>query len=279
MQDWILILALALSGVARAEEAAEPPPEPPKHLLELGLGFGAGHSPDYPSSAQGRMHYVPFPVFYFHGKVLRSDREEGARARVVNKPRFGIDVSGSGSFPIKSGDNRAREGMPDLKWLGEFGPRAYVRLLDTRGYYWRTFLAARAAVTTDLSKWQGRGFVLAPGMGFEHKKLWRPEFTLYHKVSAEFASREYNDYFYSVDAGSVRPGRPEYKAVAGYLGTWFTNGFSVETRDLLFTTGVSFMFHDGSANRASPLFKNEFNYGFFIGMAYFFYHSEKPGHL
>lgn len=275
----LILFGFLFTELTVLADESDPPPAPPAHLLELGLGFGAGYSPDYPGAAQGRVHYVPFPIIYFHGKILRSDREDGARARVVNKPRFGIDVSGSGGFPIKSGDNRAREGMPDLEWLGEFGPRGYIRLLDRHGQFWRAFLAARAAFSTDLRKFRGRGFVLAPGMGFEHKKLWRPEISVFHKVSAEFATREYSEYFYSVDSASARPGRPQYDAVAGYLGTWFTNGLSFETKDFLLAAGVSLMFHDGSANRSSPLFRNEFNVGGFIGLAYFFYHSEKPGHL
>lgn len=278
MRHLVLIATVWLSIGVRADDSAELPPEPPKHLLELGVGFGGGYSPDYPAAEQGRIHYVPFPVLYFHGQILRSDREDGARARVVNKPRFGIDFSGSGNFPIKSSDNRAREGMPDLEWLLEMGPRGYIRLLDTRGQYWRVFLATRAALTTDLKKVRGRGFVFAPGMSFEHKKLWRPEISVFHKLSSEFATREYGDYFYSVDAASARVGRPEYNAVAGYLGSWFTNGMSFETRDFLFSTGFSLMFHDRAANRASPLFKNEFNFGVFVGLAYFFYHSETPGY-
>ncbi len=274
-----LIFIIAYSFSIWAHEGPLAPPNPPDHLWELGFGLGAGLSPDYPGSNQSRMHYVPFPTIYFHGKILRSDREEGARARVVNKPIFGIDVSGGGGFPIKSGDNRAREGMPDLEWLGEVGPRLWLRLHDSRGQLWRAFLAGRAALSSDLKRFTARGFVIAPGVGFEHKNIFGQKFSFFSKLSAEFATKDYNDYFYSVEAASVRAGRPEYHAVAGYLGTYLTHGLRYGSHDFNVVAGVSMMSHDGSANRESPLFKSEFNMAFFVGFAWFFYHSEKPGYL
>lgn len=269
-----------VSAPAAPEAALEEPVRlPPKHLLEIGIGGGAGYSPDYPGAEQGRMHYVPFPILYFHGKILRSDREDGARARVVHKPIFGIDVSGSGAFPIKSEENRLREGMPDLEWLGETGPRLWVRLADRRGQLWRAFLAGRAAFSTNMKRLKDRGQVLVPGIGFEHKHFLVQEVSHFAKLSVEFASQGYNDYFYSVAASDARPDRPEYHAKAGYVGTFATSGLTYETHDLLVSGGLSLMFHDGSANRFSPLFRNEFNFGIFFGMAYFFYHSKKEGYL
>lgn len=274
-----ILICVYAHGEEISSEAPTAPPDPPKHLLEMGLGFGAGHSPDYPGAGQSRFHFLPFPIFYFHGKIFRSDREDGARARVVNQPRFGIDVSGGGGFAIDSDDNTARRGMPDLEWLGEAGPRAYVRLYDKNKILWRAYVAGRGALSTDFKKFTPRGFVIAPGMGFEHKHVWRREFTHYAKITSEFATKDYNTYFYSVDRLYATAERPEYNAVAGYLGTYLTNGLSYETHDFLIATGLSLMFHGGSANRDSPLFKNEFNFGVFVGFAGLFYHSEAPGHL
>src|SRR5690606_12063214 len=89
-------------------------------LLELGIAGGTGYVPDYPASDQSRSRQLIFPVFYYHGKIFRSDRDDGARARLHEDPVFAVDVSGSGTFPTKSSENRAREGMDDLDWMGEF---------------------------------------------------------------------------------------------------------------------------------------------------------------
>ena len=97
----MVILGL-LAGPLWADE------EVPRPLLELGVAGGGGWLPDYPGSDQSHYHYLAFPVLYYHGKIFRSDRDDGARARVVNRPVLGIDVSGSGAFPVDSSDNRAR---------------------------------------------------------------------------------------------------------------------------------------------------------------------------
>ena len=44
------------------------------------------------------------------GRVLRSDDEDGSRARLLKNSIFALKLSASGSFPASSDDNRARAG-------------------------------------------------------------------------------------------------------------------------------------------------------------------------
>ncbi len=234
--------------------------------------------PDYPASDQSRSRQLIFPVFYYHGKIFRSDRDDGARARLHEDPVFAVDVSGSGTFPTKSSENRAREGMDDLDWMGEFGPRFYARIINRRGQLLRVYLVTRAAFTTDFQKYEGAGFVIGPGVSFEHKRFLVDELSFFTKLTLEYGSKEYQDYFYTVKPKDARPGREAYEAGPGYLGTWWTNGVTYEWSDYFISGGFGLVSHAGAANRASPLFRSELNYTLFLGLAWFFYESKTPGY-
>lgn len=266
------LLIVILGFFAAADEA-------PRPLLELGLGGGSGYSPDYPGADQSRFHHIAFPVFYYHGRIFRADREDGTRARVVNKPVWAVDVSGSGAFPIESKDNRAREGMDDLDWLGEFGPRLYVRLENTHDFVMRAYVLARGAFTTDFAFTKARGLVFGVGLSIEKKHFLKQELTLYSRITPQAATQEYHDYFYSVPDAYQTANREAYNAKAGYLGTWSSLGIAYESPRFLATTGVAFITTEGSANEASPLYKSDSNVAAFIGLAWFFYHSEERGYL
>ncbi len=241
--------------------------------------MGTGLLPDYPGSDQEHYHFAAFPIVFYHGQIFRADREDGARARVINKPIFGIDVSGSGSFPIESGSNRAREGMKSLGWLMEMGPRVYARLLDEKDQVWRLFAMARPAASIRAGRIYSRGLVMGVGAQFEHKRLWLRELSVYSKLTGEWASQEYNDYFYAVKPDYATPSRASYKAEAGYLGTWSSTGVSYEFSDFIVSTGFSAISTYGSANEKSSLFRDDLNWSVFVGLVWFFYHSEKPGYF
>lgn len=269
-----LLLASLFSLSLYADEVTIPRP-----LIEAGMGMGTTLTPDYPGSDQHHPHFAAFPVLFYHGKVLRSDREDGARARVVNRPVFGIDVSGSGSFPVETDDNEARSGMKSLGWLGEFGPRAFARLVDHQGQLWRMFVTVRGAVSARAGEVKQRGVVLASGLLFEHKRFLVPELSWFSRLSAQLASQEFNHYYYSVPDQFAGPERSAYDARAGYHGTWLTGGMSYEIGDIILSGGASLVSVHGSANSASPLMREDLNWSVFLGFAWFFYHSPEPGYF
>jgi outer membrane scaffolding protein for murein synthesis (MipA/OmpV family) len=275
---YLIFVAAVLLGGGRTF-ADEHLPSHPRPLLELGIGMGSTLTPDYPGSDQEHYHFAAFPVLFYHGKIFRSDRDDGARARVINKPVFGIDVSGSGSFPIDSDDNRARSGMKSLGWLGEVGPRAFARLLDNQGQLWRVFVTARPAVSARATEVKARGVAIASGMLFEHKRFLVPELSWFGRLSGQWGTQEFNDYYYSVPDQYATPERPSYNAKAGYYGTWLTGGVSYEFSDVIVSTGLSAISVAGSANRDSPLMRDDLNWSFFVGFAWFFYHSSEPGYF
>lgn len=276
----ILLTALSLSIFARADlvEAPEPPKYSHKPLVEVAVAGGLGYVPDYPASNQGRMRYLVFPSMFLRGKVLRNDDEDGSRARIFNDPRYALELSASGSFPVDSGDNRARFGMPDLEWLGEAGPRLFVSLYSDSKNSWRASFAVRVAASTDTKKIHYRGMTLTPAIAYDRKQVWGEYVYLSMRIAPQFATRELHSYFYSVSEADATADRPFYSARAGYMETWVSASLGYEKGRIGFYGGGAVDFHDGAANRTSPLFKERITYAGFAGFRYFFYKSEAPGY-
>jgi outer membrane scaffolding protein for murein synthesis (MipA/OmpV family) len=126
---------------------------------------------------------------------------------------------------------------------------------------------------------EDRGIVIGTGLLFEHKNFLVPGLSYFSRLSAQWASQEFNAYYYDVPDEFAGPGRPAYDSRAGYHGTWLTGGMSYEFGDFIVSGGLSAISVHGSANRASPLMRDELNWSFFLGFAWFLYHSEQPGYF
>jgi outer membrane protein len=109
-------LALAAALLPLQGQAAVDRP-----LWELGAGAGVLHLPHYRGSDQSTTWLLPVPYVAYRGEIFKADRD-GARAVLLDAQRFDVDISASASAPTRSRDNRAREGMRDLKPTVEIGP-------------------------------------------------------------------------------------------------------------------------------------------------------------
>lgn len=250
-----------------------------KPLIEAGISGGAGYVPDYPAAQQGRMRFLVFPVFHLRGRVLRSDDEDGSRARLLKSSIFALELSASGSFPASSDDNRARAGMDDLQWLGELGPRLFANILNEGPASLRTSLSLRGAFSTDFGSGYFRGFTLTPGLAFDHRRFGLEFLTLIARLSAQWASVEMQEYFYGVPDRDVLPSRRAYEANSGYMGTTLTSALMYEPGAYGIFIGSSITFHDGAANESSPLFRERMNYAGFVGFRWYFFKSNSLGYL
>jgi MipA family protein len=211
-----VLLALVAATAATALQAREEP------LWEAGLGVAALHFPDYRGSDHSRTYALPAPYFVYRGEILRADRH-GLRGVFFDSDRLDLNLSVGASLPVRSSENRAREGMPDLKPSVEVGPALDVNLwrhedrrtkLDLR-------LPLRAAVTIESDpRYIGWQFfphlnvdVNAPGgmQGWNLGLLAGPVFT----------DKRHNRYFYEVRPEHATIGRPTFHSEGGYAGTQF----------------------------------------------------------
>ena len=106
------MLCALLSGAAPPSIAQEKD----LPLWEVGGGATYLRVPDYRGSEDVRNYVLPIPWFVYRGEIFRADRD-GARARLFDSERVKVNLSVSGSVPVDSDRNRAREGMEDLSPL------------------------------------------------------------------------------------------------------------------------------------------------------------------
>src|ERR1043165_1683396 len=118
------VMALALCALPALAE--------PKPKWELGLGATALTMPDYRGSDERRGYLFPVPYFVYRGESVRVDRQ-GLRGIFFESDRVELDFSLSGTPPVDSSRNQARQGMPDLDPTLEIGPLVKATLWRAAG--------------------------------------------------------------------------------------------------------------------------------------------------
>lgn len=241
----LLFLALAACTLAHGRE------EP---LWEAGIGVAGLHFPDYRGSDRSRTYALPAPYFVYRGEILRADRH-GLRGVFFDSDRLDLNLSVGASLPVRSSENRAREGLPDLRPSVEFGPALDVNLwrhedrrtkLDLR-------LPLRAAVTVESDpRYIGWQFfphlnvdVNSPGglAGWNLGMLAGPVFT----------DKRHNRYFYEVSSAHATASRPAYSPGGGYAGMQFIVALSKRFPKFWAGGFVRYDTLKGAAFEASPL--------------------------
>jgi outer membrane protein len=212
-----IVLCALLSGAAPPSIAQEKD----LPLWEVGGGATFLRVPDYRGSEDVRNYVLPIPWFVYRGEIFRADRD-GARARLFDSERVKVNLSVSGSVPVDSDRNRAREGMEDLSPLFEIGPVVNVHLwrTDDRRAALDLRLPVRAAFTFRDGV-RNVGYVFGPLINLDLR--W-PSATALDRwnlgllVEVPFTDRRLNGYFYDVPAANATATRPEYRASGGYGG-------------------------------------------------------------
>ncbi|MEI7972877.1 MAG: MipA/OmpV family protein [Bdellovibrio sp.] len=245
-------------------------------LYELGAGFTATYGPDYPSSDEQRPKSLPFPYVVYRGPIFKSDRERGTRAEIISDPIHVLDFSFGGSFPAPSDSNKARQGMKDLDWILELGPRYSIRLAGNPNHHMtRLQIALRSLFTTDIRSFSDRGWIFEPQISqlifFGTKKFWR----LYAKVSTIWLDQRSANLYFEVEPKYQTAVRSAYTASSGYLGTSleYSLTFSSSPR-FKWVVGQEWLNLSNSANQQSPLFKTNQALMHFTALIWTLYESE-----
>lgn len=247
-------------------------------VFELGIAGGGGWLPAYPASDQNQWRGLAVPYFIYRGSIFRAD-DQGLRARASLADGIELSVSASGGVNASSDDVTARQGMPDLEWVGEIGPTLRFTLwrgedeanprrivLDT---------PVRAVFSTDWASVSFRGFTFAPDIAYEHVNFLSPFARLRLSAGVVFGTDRYMDYFYQVDPEYARPGRAAYNAQGGYLGSRLSVSYRLPISERLsVVAGGRIENFSGATNADSPLFRNEWNVSVVAGFAFSFWQSE-----
>ncbi len=247
-----------------------------KPLYEFGAAMGMGYVRDYPGADQGRWRYIGVPSFIYRGHILRND-QRGTRARFFKNEKLDLDLSFGASFPANSKDNKAREGMDDLDWLAEVGPRINIKLLQTSTQTLRLELPIRFVFSTDFAFTQQRGQRFYPQIDLDQRI--DDEYRLNLSFKMNWATEDLTDYFYQVEQKDVTLDRPEFDAKSGYVGSAVSLSLFYNDGRLLYGAGSRYSRFDGSTNQNSPLFKDKEALTVFFFFNYFFYQSKEKGSI
>ncbi|MET0320417.1 MAG: MipA/OmpV family protein [Duganella sp.] len=251
---WAAWLALAAPAVHAQQQ--DPAPAPGLPLWEIGLFGGAASTPAYPGSDDRSTRALVLPMVIYRGQVIRADRS-GVGARLVRTDRVELDVGFAVSLPARSGDVKAREGMPDLASLLEFGPRIKVLLAEPSDTS-RVRLELPLRVPVELrSGFQRQGLVFEPRLVYEAGDAsgrWQAD----ANVGAVFGNARLHRYFYDVAPAYATASRPPYAASGGLmmtrLGLSLSRRLSPDWRVFGFTRYDNYRH---ARNRDSPLFRRD----------------------
>lgn len=257
---WLGAALMCTSLTAWAETPASLP------LWEVGAVALSVSQQAYPGSDQNVARALALPYFIYRGQVLRADRGSlGVRA--LKNPTFEVDVGFSGAFGSNSDRIAARQGMPNLGTLIEFGPRLKWKLGPAPGDgAWRAEFPVRAVF--DLSDNAAhRGWSFEPELVYERRAKggWRYNAS----VGAVVADQSLAATFYQVSPAQALQARPAYAAQSGLvswrLATSFSRSLSPDWRLFGFARVDTVA---GSANQNSPLVRQTTGATVGMGVSY-----------
>ena len=243
-----------------------------KPLVEVGIAGVGGTFPDYPASAQNHLHALPLPYIIYRGEYLQL-APNSIRGLILNSDKVTLDISASGAFE-SSHDDAARAGMPGLDYTGQIGPRLNLLLAHDAAYAKiDAELPVRAVFSTNFKTVAYRGVIAAPEIAYTNTNFiggGRVKFG----VGPEFASGRLMEYFYSVAPQFVIPGRPQYNATGGYLGSRaeLSYRYPLGERASIYVLAAPELYA-GATNEKSPLFKKQYGVSAALGFNYSFYGS------
>lgn len=263
--------ALACTTAARAEPENQGLP-----LWEFGLGVGALALNDYRGADTAHIYPLPIPYIVYRGQFLRADRD-GLRGVFFNRNLVEINMSVNATTPVESHNTRAREGMPDLKPTVEIGPSMDWHLWrsDERRVRLDLRMPLRTAMTVENSP-HSIGWFFAPRLTVDFLDIGAHSgWNLGVLAGPLFASRRYNQYFYTVAPEYARPDRPAYQAPGGFAGTEFLMSLSRRFPGYWVGAFVRYDTLSGAGFADSPLVRSDSFWAAGMGIAWMIGKSSK----
>ncbi|MBA2689338.1 MAG: MipA/OmpV family protein [Burkholderiales bacterium] len=196
-------------------------------LWEAGAGVAAISFPDYRGSNERQSYFLPVPYFVYRGDFLKVE-DHRVRGMFYRSDKAEVDVSINGSVPVKSEDNEARRGMPDLDPTLEVGPSLnfFLHRAPDKKYKLDLRLPLRAVIASDFSHVKHVGWILQPNLNIDVRDFPAAGWHLGLLGGPVFGDRRYHQYIYGVEPAHVTGERPAYNARGGYAGSQFIAALS-----------------------------------------------------
>ncbi len=269
-----LFLLFSHSVLAQTAAVTDDSERPP--LWQAGPFAVQTNNPSYPGADTGQQHNFVLPGVTYRGKILRADENESPRARFFRTDNMDLDLSADAYFSSHS-EGTAREGMVDLDYVGELGPRI--------NYWWvkdsereiKGAIALRSVFSTNFTRFESLGWSFTPTMTWNFKKAFFDNLQLYTSLSFHFLDRGAAAYFFNVESKDARPGRPAYEVQTGYMGESWGAHLVWKWGRLYATAGLSLDDFTRSSFRESPLLKTRLEVSNFFGIGYDMFDSKARG--
>ncbi len=190
--------------------------------LELGASLAVLDIPNYRGSENTSTLVFPVPYIKYRGDQLRVD--DGIQNIMFDSENLLLSISGNGTLPVDD-DNPERVGMPELDATVEIGPSLDYRISRSNRSEWWFEMPLRFAFALN-SDLEHIGQVFQPRLSWRKpvRKLY--QWKLRADIGLLYATGEFHDYYYSVDADQVLPTRPEFDAGSGFSGLRGTFSYS-----------------------------------------------------
>ncbi len=253
--------------------------EQAKPGFEFGLAGASVQVAAYPSSSVTSERYFLAPWFIYRSDKVQV-KDGGINLIAYESDKLTIDLGLGGSLNADTSETPLRDGMPDIDYLLELGPRFDVRLIDKANSHGRNRLnwttAYRFALSTDFKRLDYRGPVLNTELSFRRSGLADNKLSLQASIGSTWVGNQLMDYFFSVAPEFETANRPRYNANGGFLGFDLSAGLQykpVPTVNTFLGIGVTSL--SGSKNDDSPLFEEDINTRIIIGVSWKVYQSKR----
>lgn len=259
----VLLFSL-LSGTVIAQDTGK------KTTWELGVGATTFSLPLYPGSSQRDTFIIPFPFFHIQSEYV--DIDEGIRGFFFESPDLRLTVSGDIGVPVDSQDSAARQGMPDLDAVLQLGPSLEFVFSGGRRQpsEFRFELPLRAAIATDFSSYQGLGWIIEPRLTYETLRPFDSGFNYQVSAGLQFASEDYNAYYYDVAAEFATPERAAFTSRAGYNSFFIELSANIRRGDLIYFAFSRYRNLKGAVFEDSPLVEQNDSLSLGVGIIWIF---------
>lgn len=255
---------LAFLCIASGNAIADQP------LWEAGAGVAYIDFPDYRGSDQRQSYVLPVPYLVYRGNFLKIERER-VRGLLLKSDKVELDISLNGTVPVKSSDNQARHGMPDLDPTLEIGPSLNLSLLGSKAEDMNLDLRLplRPVFASNFSSIKNVGWVFQPRLNLDMRNVSGLEgWNVGLLAGPVFADSRYHQYLYGVDPAYATSLRPSYQARGGYAGAQFATAVSKRFQTYWVGAFLKLDSLNGAVFADSPLVKTRKNIAYGVAISW-----------
>lgn len=261
MSRFFLLVLLIFFTFSHAKES----------LFELGIGVGSLVYPNYMGSKSTQSYTLPYPYMRYKSDYFNIDKD-GISGKIFDIKDLKLDLSLGGSLPASSENSKVREGMPDLHFIFEIGPKIIYTIFSHGKASLFFELPIRAAFSTDLHSIAAQGLISTPEFKYE-LNYGIMEFTI--RSGVMYADAQYHSYFYEVAKEYETPTRRTYSALGGYSALKNRLGITFRKDNWWGGGYISHYQLDGAIYEDSPLVETKSATYFGATLAYIFYSTRR----